>query len=189
MVMLVLLLTVCVASLSGGLALLGQTERRIAAAHLRDMQTAYAADAAARLAIEAIAQAPDSSLWPASGTVAALGGGARVMAIAAGEVVDLDARTAELNREAARLWSLGPDTPRWRLVGWGRLPDLPASPRRVAVWVADDVMDLDGIPGEDRNGMLMIRAEAFGPGGAAHSVAAHVRRQAGAVQTVSWREE
>lgn len=187
--MLVLLLTVCVASLSGGLALLGNTERRIASAQLRDVQTAYAADAAARLAIDAISRAPDSSSWPSSGTVAALGAGSRMMAIAPGEAVDLDARTDELNRDAARRWPMGADTPQWRLAGWGSLPDLPASARRVAVWVADDVMDLDGFPGEDRNGMLMIRVEAFGAGGAAHAVAAHVMRSAGAVQTVSWREE
>lgn len=187
--MVVLLLTVCVASLSAGLALLGTTERRIASAHLRDVQTSYAADASMHLAIDAISRQPDSSSWPLAGTVPALGAGARVMAIAPGEVVDLDARTAELNRDAARRWSLGADTPQWRLAGWGSLPDLPASPRRVAVWVADDVMDLDGFPGEDRNGMLMIRVEAFGAGGAAHAVAAHVRRVGGAVQTVSWREE
>jgi hypothetical protein len=110
------------------------------------------------------------------------------MAIAAGETVDLDARTAELNADAAGQWPAGPDTPRWRLVAWGRPPDMGAS-RRVAIWIADDVMDADGIPGEDRNGMLMIHVEAFGPRGAAHAVAAHVRREAGAVRTVSWREE
>ena len=110
------------------------------------------------------------------------------MAIAAGETVDLDARTAELNAEATRQWPLGPDTPRWRLVGWGRLPALGPS-RRVAVWIADDVMDADGMPGEDRNGMLMIHVEAFGARGAAHVVAAHVQREAGTVRTVSWREE
>ena len=110
------------------------------------------------------------------------------MAIAAGETVDLDARTAELNADATRQWPLGPDTPRWRLVGWGRLPAMGSS-RRVAVWIADDVMDADGMPGEDRNGMLMIHVEAFGARGAAHVVAAHVQREASTARTVSWREE
>ena len=73
-------------------------------------------------------------------------------------------------------------------VGWGRLPDLPASPRRVAVWIADDVMDGDGLPAEDSNGMLMIHVEAFGPRGAGHVVTAHVNRESGIVRTVSWRE-
>ncbi|MEO6222937.1 MAG: hypothetical protein ABIP90_06785, partial [Vicinamibacterales bacterium] len=96
MVMLVLLLTASVASLGGGLALLGHTERMIASAYLRSVQTSYAADAAARLTIDAIARNPSSALWPAVGTIPSLPGAARVMAIAAGETVDLDARTVEL---------------------------------------------------------------------------------------------
>lgn len=187
--MIVLVLTMCVASLSGGLALLGHTERRIANAHLRAVQTAYAASGAVHLAIDAVARLPQSTQWPSTGSVAALGSAAPVMAIAPGETVDLDARTAELDRDAARRWPLGPDTPRWRLVAWGRLPELPASSLRIAIWIADDVMDGDGIPGTDLNGMLMIRGEAFGQGGAARVVVAHVRREAGLVRTVSWREE
>lgn len=187
MVLIVLLLTACIASLGGGLALVGQTELRIASAHLRSVQTAYAADAAARLAIDVVSR--DSVSWLSEGEIPSLGGGSRNMAIAAGETVDLDVRTAELNRDAARQWPLGPDTPRWRLMGWGRLPGPPVWPQRVAVWVADDVMDGDGIPVEDRNGMLMMHVEAFGPGGAAHALAVHVSREAGTTQTVSWREE
>lgn len=110
------------------------------------------------------------------------------MAIAPGETIDLDARTAELNADAARQWPLGADTPRWRLTAWGVLPGMPAF-RRAAVWIADDVMDGDGIPGEDMNGMLMIHVEAFGPGGASRLVTAHVKREIGTVRTVSWREE
>jgi hypothetical protein len=188
MVMLVLLLTMCVASLSAGLAVVGHTERRIAVAHLRAVQTTYAADAATRLAIDAISGDPASAFWPSSGTIPALIGGATVMAIAAGETVDLDARTAELNADATSQWPVGADTPHWRLMGWGQLPAMGSS-RKVAVWIADDVMDADGMPGEDRNGMLMIHVEAFGSRGAAHVVAAHVQREAGTVRTVSWREE
>ena len=186
--MLVLLLTSAVASLAGGLAVVGYTEQRVATAHLRGTQTVYAADAVMRLTIDAISRDSGSLLWPTYGTIAALPGGARIMAIAPGETIDLDARTAELNADAARKWPVGPDTPRWRLVGWGRLPEMPSA-RRVAVWIADDVMDADGIPGEDRNGMLMIHVEAFGPRGAAHVVAAYMRRDVGVVRTVSWREE
>ena len=188
MVMLVLLLTACVAPLGGGLAVVGHTENRISAAHLRSVQTAYAADAASRLALNAIAQNRSSVYWPSDGTVAALPGGARVMAIAAGEAVDLDARTAELNAEAARKWPVGPDTPRWRLAGWGRLPGTFAA-RRAAVWIADDVMDADGRPGEDQNGMLMIHVEAFGARGASRVVAMHVKREVEGVRMISWREE
>lgn len=189
MVIVVLVLTLSVASLSGGLSLLGNTERRIANAHLRALQTAYAADAGARLAIDAVARQPDSALWPSVGTVPSLTSGSRIMAIAAGETVDLDARTTELNGDAGSRWPLGTDTPRWRLAAWGVLPGLPASTPRVAVWVADDVMDRDGRAGEDANGMLMIRVEAFGQGGAARALVVHVKREAGLVRTFSLKED
>jgi hypothetical protein len=188
MVMLMLLLTACVASLGGGLAVVAHTESRIASAHLRSVQTAYAAEAAARLAIDAVRQSPSSAYWPSDGTVPILSGGARLMAIAPGETVDLDRRTAELNADATRQWPMGADTPRWRLAGWGLMPGMPAY-RRVAVWIADDVIDGDGNPGEDWNGMLMIHAEAFGLWGAAHVVTAHLKREIGGVRTISWREE
>ncbi len=194
--MLVLLLTLGVASLSGGLALLGHTERAIASTHVRAVQTAYAAEAALHLAVETIARLPSSRRWPSEGNIAALASSAHMMAVGPGETVDLDARTEDLNREALRRWPLGAGPPRWRLMGWGRLPGPAAGALpddsfvfRVAVWVADDVMDADGIAAEDDNGLVMIRAEAFGLGGAARAVVAHVRRVEDGVRIVSWREE
>jgi hypothetical protein len=163
----------------------------IAGAHVRAVRTAYAADAAAQLGVDAVSQAPEFARWPASGSVGALDGGARLMAIAPAEVVDLNARTAELNQAAARDWPLGANTPQWRLMGWGRFPGLSpeaaVSAPRVAIWIADDVMDRDEAAGDDENGVLMIRAEAFGAGGAARGVVAHVIREGGRVRVLSWR--
>jgi len=189
MVMLVVMLTVLMASLAGGLALLGHTERSIASAHARTIQTAYAAGAAAQLAVGMVARDPGSPRWPSAGMVPSLGSVSRVMAVPASDPVDLDARTAELNLDASRLWPLGADTPRWRLAGWGRLPEWTPVTMRVAVWIADDVMDGDGMAGEDSNGVLMVRAEAFGPRGASRTVVAHIRRGPADVQVLSWREQ
>lgn len=190
MMLLVTTLALGVASLCGGLAVLAHTERVIAHTHLRAVQTAYAADAAGRLAVAAVALAPESARWPSSGDVGGLTAGSRSMAVGPGELVDLDARTLELNQAAARDWPLGADTPRWRLMGWGRLPIAPAGAApaaRVAMWVADDVMDRDGAADDDANGVIMIRGEAFAAGGAAHAVIAHVRRESGRVRVLSWR--
>ena len=191
MMLLVTTLALGVASLCGGLAVLAHTERVIAHTHLRAAQAGYAAEAAARLAVAAVSLAPESSQWPASGDVGGLTAGSRSMAVGPGEIVDLDARTLELNQAAARDWPLGADTPRWRLMGWGRLPIAPADAApaapRVAMWVADDVMDRDGAAGEDANGVIMIRAEAFAAGGAARAVTAHLKREAGRVRVLSWR--
>jgi hypothetical protein len=91
---------------------------------------------------------------------------------------------------SARPW--GPNNPQWRVFGHGR-PDrlvpegagLP--PTVVVVWVSDDPADLDGDPRRDsgigpggawRPGgcVLAVRAEAFGPRFAHHTVVATVAR-------------
>jgi hypothetical protein len=191
MMLLVVMLTLCVASLSGGLAMLAHTEQRIANAHLRAAQVAYASEAAVRLAVDTVAQAPAFPRWPASGMVGSLAGGARAMAVAPGELVDLDARTMDLNQAALRDWPRGADTPQWRLMGWGRLPGLSTGAAelapRVAVWVADDIRDADGAAGEDANGALMLRAEAYGAGGAMRALLVHITRDTAGVRVLSWR--
>lgn len=190
MVILVVLVTLCVASLGGGLALLSQTEAAIAGAQARTVQTGYAADAAARLAMAAIGTAPVSPAWPRVGALPGLTSAAPMMAIGPGAVMDVEARTDELNREAARRWPAGPDTPVWRLMGWGRLPIAGEQPvPHVAVWVADDVWDADADPGTDHNGVLMVRAEAVGVAGASRAVLLRIVRSASGVNLVSWRED
>lgn len=93
---------------------------------------------------------------------------------------------------AARPW--GRNNPWWRVFGHGR-PDrlvpegagLP--PTEVVVWISDDPADVDGDPlrdsgigpgGEWRPGgcVLAVRAEAFGPRFAHHTVVATVARPA-----------
>lgn len=77
---------------------------------------------------------------------------------------------------AERPW--GVNNPRWRLYAHGPVRDfLPTdtinSPFYVAVWVADDPSETDGDPSTDGSnstnpgsGVIQLRAEAFGPGGA-----------------------
>jgi Tfp pilus assembly protein PilX len=93
---------------------------------------------------------------------------------------DMDANEGE------RQW--GKNNPRFRLFAWGPVNDLNPtptlnSPFYVAVWIADDGAETDDNPGvdgaapsaawqadgQDTNpgtGVLTLRAEAFGPGGA-----------------------
>jgi Tfp pilus assembly protein PilX len=72
----------------------------------------------------------------------------------------------------------GSNNPRWRLYAWGGVSDfLPTgtlnSPFFVAIWVADDPSENDNDPSTDGtnagnpgSGVIQLRAEAFGPGGA-----------------------
>lgn len=105
-------------------------------------------------------------------------------------VVDLPGLTARLGAGGASRW--GADAPRWRLYAHGWSSDLLAGsvvggPFYSAVWVADDEVDGDGRPEVDRNGVIGVRAEAFGPNGVRQVWVATVRRVGDGVELVSLR--
>lgn len=106
--------------------------------------------------------------------------------------------------DAERPWGL--NNPRWQLFAWGRVADwLPGdgidAGYYVVLLVADDPAETDGDPLVDGPGpgfgLLTLRAEAFGPGGAHAAVeqtlarvsADELRRRPdlGPVRVVSWR--
>jgi Tfp pilus assembly protein PilX len=103
---------------------------------------------------------------------------------------------AQMNYSAGeRPW--GRNNPQWRLYGRGGLSALKAgtdSPFYVAVWVADDPADADGDPARDGTdpsnpgaGIVQLRSEAFGPGGARRGIEATVGRAGAGVRIISWR--
>ena len=64
----------------------------------------------------------------------------------------------------------------------------------IAVWLADDPMEINGDPFRDTNDMLVIHASVFGPAWAERSVQATVTRRATeaaetdcSVSLTSWR--
>ncbi|MBK5298141.1 MAG: hypothetical protein JJE40_13370 [Vicinamibacteria bacterium] len=103
---------------------------------------------------------------------------------------DMDANDGE------RQWSK--NNPRFRLFAWGPVNDLNPtatinSPFYIAVWIADDGAENDDNPNEDGgpvsaawaadgmdknsgSGVLTLRAEAFGPGGAHRVIEATIAR-------------
>ncbi len=113
---------------------------------------------------------------------------------------DMDAITTE------RPW--GADNPRWQLYAYGMLrnmmpPGTVNSPYYVVAMVGDDPSENDGDPLQDGSsednpgtGVLAMRAEAFGPGGAHKVIEATVARpdeSAGGIapagiRMLSWRE-
>jgi hypothetical protein len=156
-----------------------------------------AADAGLELAAHDLARAN----WPAvlAGSEQASfsdGDPATVRGIPGGGAVNLLAETNTLNcgRTTActaaqmnevtddRPW--GVNNPRWRLYAYGALENLPAlmrpTPCYLAVWVADDVAEVDGDPlvdGEVRGrGVLRARAVAFGALGSRRAVEAELAR-------------
>ena len=85
-----------------------------------------------------------------------------------GGMLDLRAVTARA-QAATDAGAIPGDPSRWRLYGAASLvslvPDAAGGmPCFLAAWVADDAVDGDGDPSTDTNGVLLVRAAAFGPG-------------------------
>ena len=90
--------------------------------------------------------------------------------------------------------NFGADRPVWRLYAHASLqsilPPGTIAPRAyVLVWVQDDGGDGDGDPAKDSNGIVLVCAEAYGPGGARRRVEASIGRAApGGVRLLAWRD-
>jgi len=199
-----------------GVALvLATSSEAIIASNFRDQAAgAYAAEAAVERALDDLAAVEN---WSAvlNGTVRSTfvdGAPAGMRTLADGSTIDLGriVNMADCGRiqpctdadmdavTAQRPW--GPNNPRWQLYAYGRLKDLLPnesidSPYYVSVLVGDDPSETDARPLEDGEsagaGILVLRAESFGPRGVHRSVEMTVARpaagQAG-LRVLSWRE-
>lgn len=96
----------------------------------------------------------------------------------------------------------GVNNPRWVLYAYAPMNTLRSahlidSPLYVITWVGDDPAENDGDPTKDGSaesnpgtGVIMLRSEAFGPGGGHKVVEATAERAgtSGSVRLLSWRE-
>ena len=194
-VLLALLLVLSLAGVIGGCLVALSAGETVFAAHWRALTEARcAAESAAEYAVAELTRAPD---WNA--VLAGLAGSAFADADAAPRLVDhtaldlarLDAEV-QVARGSAADW--GPDTPRWVRYVWGPLaqvwPGEVTSPFYVVAWVADDPFDGDGDPLVDTNGLVQVRAEAFGGLGTRRAAVAVIARRGsgpGPVRRVAWR--
>jgi hypothetical protein len=167
-VVIVILLGSLISAIGAGLVVLSSTDRAIAGNFQTGVRMLHAAEAVVERVIfdfvadtnwtPALSGARRSSFSDASPRPAAPWGG----------VVDLDALTQALQAEtdSGSVW--GADTPQWRLFASGPLAALGGTrheaPLYLAVWVADDPGDRDGNPTVDANGVISVRAQAFGIG-------------------------
>ena len=202
-----LIVMAIVAAMGLGLALTTSLEPLAAANYEANRSARLAAEAGVAIAVHELAGMADWNLVLAGLTgSAALEQGSIDVDLPDGSRAGLDELTAratcgrpgtclESERAAfitARPW--GPNNPRWRVFGHGRLDRLVPQgaglpPVVVVVWVADDPADVDGDPQADsgigaggvwRPGgcVLAVRAEAFGPRFAHRTVVATVARPA-----------
>lgn len=186
---------VVLSALGTSLVVVTHTEQRAAANYAASREAMYAADGALQIAAREVLAVADWNALLSSGTLSAFVDGAPggIRHLGDGHAIDLTEATALANGEP-RPW--GANNPVWRPFAFGWL-----GPRTyVVAWAADDSAETDGDPSTDGGGagnpgagVLALRAEAFGVGGAHKVLEATVRREVDAegtpvVRMPSWQE-
>jgi hypothetical protein len=196
-----LLIMSLLAGLGGALVFLMDVETAISANYRHAQELRYAADAGLECAMAELRIRPD---WSVALAAASGGTAARCTDSAApartidGTPLDLARLTAARQGDSDLRYGApasNPDSPRWEPFSQGRLTaggrDGPSTRPYVVVWVADDVDDGDHDPRQDANGVVLLRAQAFGYRGGRAGVEALVARDAGppaGVRVIGWRE-
>ena len=168
-----------------GLLMTTTTETLITTNFRDSGEAMYAADAGVERVMQDLLTVPDWNRILAGQVQSAFVDGPPIgiRTLPDGSTIDLGAATNMLNcnKTAAcaeadlNAWSAerpwGAKNPRWQLFAYAPLQEIietgtVLSTMYVAVWVGDDPGDVDTNPVNDDNGVLMMRAQAFGPGGA-----------------------
>lgn len=189
----------------GVVLVLTTSAETLIAGHFRaGTEARYAADAGVERVVQDLLAVPDWTQVLAGPSVSSFVDGppSGVRSLADGSIVDLGRATnlancgkptcsaADLDAVTmVRPW--GANNPRWRTFAYGPLDRMLSDAANavlpshvyVIVWVADDPSENDDEPLRDGvsvtnpgSGVLSIRAEAFGPGGAHRAVEATLRR-------------
>ena len=179
-------------ALGTSLAVVMNTELRAAANYASSREAMYAADGGLEIAARELLAVSDWNALLSSGVLSAFVDGppSGTRKLGDGSSVDLGHATVVANDEP-RPW--GANNPVWRLFAFGWL----GSRMYVVVWAGDDSAENDGDPSTDGGGVsnpgagiLALRAEAFGVGGAHKVLEATVRRDPSEsiVRMLSWQE-
>lgn len=179
-----LLASMLLTALGMALVLVSNTESMITANYRNSSEALYAADAGMERAVQDLLLVPDwNRIWSESlrsGFVEAGNCTGSVTIPGVGQM-NLTSATAQLQQEtdAENLW--GANDPVWAPYACGWVNNvLPSqsidSGMFVVVWTGDDPSEIDGNPVRDVNGVLTMRAEAFGPGGTRKVVEVTVAR-------------
>jgi hypothetical protein len=210
-----LMMVILLAALAGSVMVTTAAEMKISGGYANSLAALYAADAALETAIGELLLVPD---WNQvlGGTVTSpladgppgpreLADGARIdLGEAAayvrcgrpGRCSDADVVTMTIERP----W--GANNPRWQRYISAPLgivlPNAHGPPRfYVVVWAADDAAEIDGDPVDDENGIIVLRAQAYGPRGVLRTLEAAVSRVpvpavlgggTAGIRQLSWRE-
>ncbi|MEO8075629.1 MAG: PilX N-terminal domain-containing pilus assembly protein [Acidobacteriota bacterium] len=182
-----LMVTMLLGMLGAVLVFLVTTESLISANQRTAQRSLYAADAGIERAIAGLRTLPDWRSVPGGGGEPSLPDfldGASSPRLGDGTILDLAQLTTARQAESDALYDVSANRPVWALLAHAPLDRLTASRSPapyVIVWIADDVDETDGDPLHDSNGVLMLRAEAFGMLGARRRLEATVASESQAV--------
>lgn len=209
---LVAMMGLLIMSAAGMALVLGTSTETMIARNFRDGTAAmYAAEAVAVRGLADLAAEPDwSTIVGGPGRSGFFDGtGEETRTLSDGSTIDLtsivnaskcgkasNCSDADMDRVTAeRPW--GHNNPRWRVYACGALADLAGapSPYYVVLLAADDPLETDDNPMADGSGpnnpgrnALMLRGEAFGPGGSHSMVELFVSRGDGSsARVLTWR--
>ena len=199
-VIIALLLALLLGAIAAALVTLTTTETSISLSFRHAQETSHGAEAALERALHDLAAMADWSAAlaaPPANVTSTFDDGETVPRTPAGRSLDLTRLTAERQAESdvrAGPDVFGADSPAWRLFAHAPLGALMTGdgfdlPLYLVVWVADDEWDGDGNPAVDRNGRILVRAHAFGAGGAERTAEARVGRTVGGDLQILARRE
>lgn len=152
-----LLVTLVLSAMIAGSALVAGVERRTAAAYRVSTALRLAAGGGIALAARELERLDWTPLLAGAGSDEWMQPGSPGAGVAA--------LTAALTRETMMVTAHGADTPVWRVivhVPWARVAGQGEDAVRadLVVWLADDWEETDGEPGDDSNGLVLVRAAA-----------------------------
>jgi hypothetical protein len=150
-----LLLTLVLSAMLAGSAMVAGVERRTASAYRVSAALRMAAAGGIALAAEELERREWASLLAGAGSDTWMQPGS--------PGADVAALSAAIRRETMLATSHGADTPVWQVVAhvpWARVAGHAGGVGDLVVWVADDWEEVDGVPAEDRNDRVLVRAAA-----------------------------
>lgn len=165
---LALLTTMLLTALGSTLIMLTITETRITMNYRNAQASLYGADAGIERAIQDLATVSQWNQVLSGSVRSGFVDGSLNQVLPDGIWLSLATATRSLQDDTDALGVWGANNPRWRLYAHGPLAKLlPSgvinSTVYIAVWVGDDPSENDGDPSVDSNGVLTLRADAYGP--------------------------
>lgn len=191
------MVTSLLGTLAAAIVFIVMSSHMASANHAAAQQALYAADAAIEETVTEL-RTVDWRTAPGTFVSTRLADGAPAPRAPDGTTIDAASLTRSLQAASDARYGAATDRPVWRLAGRAPfsdlLPGLIVPPAYLLVWVADDAEERDGDPARDTNGVVLIRAQAFGAAAAHRSIEAGLELEAAAapprreVRILFWRE-